>query len=60
MYATNRIGTSQKQGMHMTQLWASMRQDAHKGGARWLCAYEERWVETTPEHAESEIVFSSL
>jgi hypothetical protein len=60
MYDTNRTGTSQAQHKYVNQLWAQMRQNAHEGGARWVCAYEENWAETKPEHAESEIVFAGL
>jgi len=37
-----------------------MRADALTGGAAWLCAYEERWVETSPDDAETEAVFATL
>lgn len=60
MYATNRAATSTQQHQHTTALWASMRADALTGGAAWLCAYEERWVETSPDDAETEAVFATL
>jgi hypothetical protein len=59
MFATNRAGTTQKQHEHVTALWARMRQDAHSGGAAWLCACVEAWVETPTECAETEAVFAS-
>lgn len=60
MYDTNRTGNSMAQHKYVTQLWAQMRQDAHEGGARWLCAYEEGWAEVAREQSETERIFADL
>lgn len=60
MYSTNRVSASPLQHQYVTNLWASLRDDAHAGGGAWICAYEERWVETQPSDAMTEALFSDL